>query len=110
MVDQWPPAIGNATKGYLFVGQGSGKVIVAAHGLFVGLNAAGACSFTAIGEWAAEGAATSVGRVGVRFDPMRVRHIAPDGVDRAAGDLTTHICWESEPESTLPDPAPNGEP
>ncbi|MEU4521410.1 transposase family protein [Amycolatopsis sp. NPDC024027] len=40
--------------------------------------AAGAQSFTAIGEWAADAPQRVLARLGTRFDPRRDRHIAPD--------------------------------
>ncbi len=40
--------------------------------------AAGAQSFTAIGEWAADAPQRVLARLGARFDPRRNRHIAPD--------------------------------
>ncbi|WP_315863308.1 ISAs1 family transposase [Amycolatopsis sp. FBCC-B4732] len=40
--------------------------------------AAGAGSFAAIGEWAADAPQRVLARLGARFDPRRDRHIAPD--------------------------------
>ena len=40
--------------------------------------AAGAQSFTAIGEWAADAPQRVLARLGARFDPRRDRHVAPD--------------------------------
>jgi hypothetical protein len=40
--------------------------------------AAGARSFTAIGEWAADAPQRVLARLGTRFDPRRDRHVAPD--------------------------------
>ncbi|WP_374194455.1 ISAs1 family transposase [Amycolatopsis sp. MtRt-6] len=40
--------------------------------------AAGAQSFTAIGEWAADAPQRVLARLGTRFDPRRDRHLAPD--------------------------------
>lgn len=40
--------------------------------------AAGAQSFTAIGEWAADASQRVLARLGTRFDSRRDRHIAPD--------------------------------
>lgn len=63
--------------------------------------AAGAQSFTAIGEWAADAPQRVLARLGARFDPRRDRHIAPDeatvrrvlsGIN--GDDLDTAIsCW-----------------
>ncbi|WP_240490865.1 ISAs1 family transposase [Amycolatopsis vancoresmycina] len=62
---------------------------------------AGAQSFTAIGEWAADAPQRVLARLGARFDPRRDRHIAPDeatvrrvlcGIN--GDDLDTAIsCW-----------------
>ncbi|MGK3207748.1 ISAs1 family transposase [Amycolatopsis sp. MEPSY49] len=40
--------------------------------------AAGAQSFTAIGEWAADAPQWALARLGTRFDPRRDRHVPPD--------------------------------
>ncbi|WIX88976.1 transposase family protein [Amycolatopsis sp. DG1A-15b] len=40
--------------------------------------AAGAQSFTAVGEWAADAPQRVLARPGTRFDPRRDRHVAPD--------------------------------
>lgn len=40
--------------------------------------AAGAQSFTAIGEWAADAPQRVLARLGTRFDPRRDRHVPPD--------------------------------
>jgi predicted transposase YbfD/YdcC len=83
--------------------------------------AAGARSFTAIGEWAADAPQHLLAALGARFDPRQARHVAPtestvrrvtqrvdgDQIDTVLGTWLAHQRTGDDPDTTGPNsPAP----